>query len=207
MNSGTDIANHIHDALAQVRRLQELVLCRRRFKGYSGGARMVSGAVALAGAAALGSPWVPHSAYAHLAGWGIILILGLAANYGALLYWFVFSPEVRRNISMLKPALDALPALAVGAALSTALILRESFDLLPGVWLALYGLAQVAYRQSLPRGIWLVGLGYLVCGGALLLMPAVTFVNPWPTAICFLVGEWTGGAVLRHARHNEKQED
>ena len=42
------IANHIHDALAQVRTLQELILEKRIFKGYSGKARIAAGTLALA---------------------------------------------------------------------------------------------------------------------------------------------------------------
>ena len=44
------IANHIHDALAQVRELQQRILERQRFRGYSGEARMSAGTFALVGA-------------------------------------------------------------------------------------------------------------------------------------------------------------
>lgn len=43
------IANHIHDALAQVRELQKNILDKQRFKGYSGRARAIAGSVALVG--------------------------------------------------------------------------------------------------------------------------------------------------------------
>ena len=46
------IANHIHDALGQVRRLQGLILDKRRFTGYSGAARMLGGCSALVGCTA-----------------------------------------------------------------------------------------------------------------------------------------------------------
>ena len=44
------IANHIHDALGQVRKMQELILSKRNFRGYSGIARALGGVSALAGA-------------------------------------------------------------------------------------------------------------------------------------------------------------
>ena len=47
------IANHIHDALGQVRRLQELVLDRHMFRGYSGKARLACGAMTLLAAMAM----------------------------------------------------------------------------------------------------------------------------------------------------------
>ena len=190
------IAHHVHDALAQVRRLQELVLARSLFRGYSGRARILSGLTAVAAAAVLASPWVPREERAHLAGWGLALAVAVALNYGALAWWFLFDPTVRRNPRLLKPALDAIPALLVGAVLSAALVVAGHYRLLAGVWMSLYGLSQVAYRQSLPAGIYRVGLLYILCGTACLLIPAVAFTNPWPMGLTFLFGELAGGVVL-----------
>ena len=64
------IAHHIHDALAQVRVLQEFIIERNLFKGYSGKARILAGLTALGGAWVLGSGWVPADPWMHLAGWG-----------------------------------------------------------------------------------------------------------------------------------------
>jgi len=199
--------NDIDDALSQVRLMQDLVATKRRFQGYSGFARVLSGAVALLATIVMASSHVDDTPIAHLIGWGVVLFLGIVFNYAALGYWFLFNKHVRRNPIMLKPAVDALPALAVGATLSLALILREHYDLLFGAWMALYGLAQVAYRQSLPSGIYGVGLGYILCGMYCLISPYVTFTNPWPMGIVFLAGEWTGGIILyvtkqRHTAHH-----
>ena len=202
------IANHIHDALAQVRTLQEFIIERNLFKGYSGKARIVSGFAALTGAVILSSGRIPDSPWAHLAGWSAVLAAGVVANYAALLYWFLFDQQAKRNPLMLKPALDALPALALGAALTLAIILHKEFDLLFGVWMSLYGLAQIAYRNSLPRGIYRTGLLYMVCGAACLLSPGVRFTNPWPMGIAFFVGELAGGVVLirDHIRTADRKE-
>jgi hypothetical protein len=202
------IANHIHDALAQVRTLQEFIIEKNLFKGYSGTARIVSGFAALAGAALLGSGLVPPEPWAHLAGWGAVLAVGIVANYAALLYWFLFNADVQRNPLMLKPAMDAIPALAAGAALTLALVIHDNFDLLFGMWMSLYGLAQVAYRHSLPKGVYRTGLFYLVCGAACLLSPRVSFVNPWPMGLVFFAGEMAGGTLLirDHRRTMSKEE-
>jgi hypothetical protein len=103
---------------------------------------------------------------------------------------------VRRDRAMIKPAVDAVPALAVGGLLSLAAIRVGQYDLLFGIWMCLYGLAQVAYRQSLPAGIYMVGLCYIVCGSCCLLSPAVRFLDPWPMGGVFFAGEIAGGAVL-----------
>ena len=116
------IANHIHDALAQVGKLQKFILERNRFKGYSGKARILSGATAIVGALVMSGNAYPQGPKAHLVGWTIVLAVGLVINYSALIYWFLFDREVRRNPVMLKPALDALPPLAVGGVLMAAVL-------------------------------------------------------------------------------------
>lgn len=204
------IAHHIHDALAQVRTLQQFILERNTFKGYSGRARILSGTAAILGTVALGSGRIPADPFAHLAAWGAVLAIGIASNYAALLGWFLFDGKVRRNPLMLRPALDALPALAVGALLSLALILHRQFDLLFGTWMCLYGLAQTAYRHSLPKGIHGVGLLYVASGAWCLLSPDVRFLNPWPMGIVFFVGELAGGLILIREHHHSRaaaQED
>lgn len=190
------IAHHVHDALRQVRRLQELIFEKQFFRGYSGKARLASGGLALLGAAVLASGLVPATPRAQLAGWSVILVIGLLVNYLSLLYWFFCDPEVRRKPAMLKPALVVGPAYAVGAALTAALVSAGQHDLLFGIWMCLYGLGQLAYRHTLPWGICLVGLGYVACGCYLLLVPGSSFVNPWPLGIVFCVGEIAGGAIL-----------
>ena len=194
------IANHIHDALDQVKKLQEFILAKRLFRGYSGKARIASGLTAFAGAAVLAGDKVPATPQAHLIGWGIVLAVGVVLNYASLLYWFLFDPEVRRTPVMLKPALDALPALATGAVLTVVFVSTGQYDLLCGTWMCLYGLAQVAYRQSLPSGIYVVGLAYIVCGALCLLPSPLPLVNPWPMGLVFLSGELLGGIVLLSCR-------
>lgn len=190
------IANHIHDALAQVRVLQDMILETRMFKGYSGRARMASGALALAGAAVLSMGWVPATPNAHLLGWGIVLTLALAMNYGALAYSFFHDDCFTRNPRMLKPAVDAVPPLAMGAILSVALLSADRHGLLPGTWMGLFGLANVACRHSMPRENYAVGMFYVLCGAVCLLAPGVSFLNPWPMGIVFFAGEFAGGLIL-----------
>jgi len=201
------IANHIHDALAQVTKLQEFILEKRLFKGYSGKARLISGAIALAGAIVLASDVVPSEPFAHLVGWGVVLFVGVLLNYACLLYWFLFNQEVRRNPIMLKPALDAIPALGAGAMFSLVFVLAEQFEMLFGMWMCCYGLAQVAYRQSLPKGIYFVGLGYLVCGAYCLLSTSISFTNPWPMGIVFCTGEIVGGIILMSHKPTERTDE
>lgn len=204
------IANHIHDALSQVRRLQDLILAKRLFRGYSGLARMAGGLLALAGAAAMSRPDFPATPTAHLRGWAAVLAGALVCNYGALLCWFIIRPGSRRPLRELIPAGDAVPALAAGAGLSLALVMYGAYDLLFGAWMCLYGLAHIPYRNSLPFANYLVGLFYLAAGLVMLAWPGATFTNPCPMGLVFGLGELSGGFILfRLNRENnlEMQED
>ena len=189
------------------RKLQAFILEKRLFKGYSGKTRMACGAVALAGAVVLASGAVPSTPLAHLAGWGAVLLISGLLNYACLLHWFLFNPEVRRNPVMLKPALAAVPALSVGAVLTLVFILAEQFNMLPGMWMCLYGLSQVSYKQSLPRGIYSVGWGYLACGMCCLLYQPLTFTNPWPMGVVFFTGELAGGVILMSHKTTEETDE
>ncbi len=188
--------DQLDDALEQVRKLQELVLEKRQFKGYSGVARIISGFAALAAAALLASKRVPATPEVQLLGWGLVLGLALVVNYGALIYWFTIHPPDRNNLTLLRPVFDAVPSLAAGAILSIALILARQFNFLFGVWMMLYGLTHLTCRQFLPRENGWVGLFYLVSGAFCLLMPGISFLNPWPMGITFFAGEVVGGLVF-----------
>ncbi|MFH1023250.1 MAG: hypothetical protein V1809_07650 [Planctomycetota bacterium] len=194
------IANHIHHALAQVEELRRRILERQRFKGYSGRARAIGGSVALAGAAVMARGGFPRAAEAHVIGWGTVFAVAVLANYGALAWWFLFDPEVRRDLQRLRPAVDILPSLLVGGILSLVFILHGRHEYLFGTWMALFGLANLASRHVLPRLIWPVGLFYILCGAACLLIPGISFTNPWPMGIIFFIGEWAGGIVLHFHR-------
>ena len=145
--------------------------------------------------------FVPVSPLAHLAGWSFVLFSALVLDYGGVIWWFLFSSQAKREMSRAMPVVDAIPALAVGAVFSLAMILGKHYELLFGTWMCLYGLAHVSYRMSLPMANYLVGVFYIVCGSVCLLMQ-VPFTNPWPMGMVFFVGEISGGLVL-HRSNNQ----
>ena len=189
-------ANHVEDAIAQVREIHQKIVESGRFKGYSGRARALGGTLALAAAALMSVELVPRTPLAHVVGWGVVCAAAMLLNYGALACWLFSDPEAKRDVRRLIPSIDVLPPIFVGGALTAALILNGHHDYLFGVWMLLYGLANLASRRSLPWEIWPVGLFYLACGAVCLLTPTVRFLAPWPMGIVFFIGEWIGGFVL-----------
>lgn len=190
------IANHVHHALAQVKELQKKILEGQRFRGYSGRARAICGCAALAAAVVMSSDQFPATPAAHALGWGLVALFGILLNFGALIHWFLFDPRVKRDIRRLKPTLDALPAVIVGAVLTTVMLKAGQHEYLFGVWMSLFGLANLASRHVLPRRIWMVGAYYILCGTAYLLFPFGSFLEPWPMGLVFFAGEWAGGIIL-----------
>ena len=194
------IASHIHHALAQVQELKMRVLNSQRFQGYSGRCRAVGGTLALLACLIMGASWYPATTTAHLAGWGIVFVCAVLANYSAVLYWFLFQPDVQRDVRRLMPAVDALPSLVVGGLLTGVLVLNAQYDLLFGTWMCMYGLTNLSARNTLPGALWPLGVFYIVCGAFCLLTPWVTHLNPWPMGLVFGVGEWAGGFIFHKNR-------
>lgn len=190
------ISAQIHQALSQVKELQQAILDKQRFKGYSGRARAISGSLALLAAFVMSSSRFPQTENAHISGWGLVFLLGLLLNFGVLVHWFLFNPGVKRDIRKLKPTIDAFPSFFVGGVLTIVMIYNNQYHFLFGTWMCLFGLANLSSRHVLPRKIWAVGLFYILCGTVFLLLPHISIQNPWPVGIVFFIGEWAGGIVL-----------
>ena len=194
------LASHVHQALEQVRELQRRVLESQRFKGYSGKARAFSGTVALAAAGVMSLATFPETPTAHVIGWGVVFVIAVVANYGAMFLWFRSDPDAKRDLRRLFPTLDTLPPLFVGGVLTVAMVVNGHHRYLFGIWMCLFGLTNLSSRWVLPKTIWPLGLYYVACGTACLLVPGVSFMNPWPMGVVFFVGEWTGGFIFHSNR-------
>jgi hypothetical protein len=192
------VAHHIHHALAQVKELQQKILDKQRFKGYSGRARAIAGTLALISAIVMSQPFYPSNITAQFLGWAVLFVVAITLNYGAIVYWFLFDPSVNRDARKLKPLIDILPPIIVGGLFTLIFMLHNHHQYLFGTWMMLFGLANFATRHVVPREITLVGLFYVIFGFVTLYFWSEdqSFLNPWPMGIIFFVGEWFGGVIL-----------
>ena len=186
----------LHDALQTVRTLRRSLLQKERFKGWSGPTRLLSGSLALIAAVILQQGWLPQNNRIHLLVWGVVFLTAMLLNVGALIYWFLNDKMIERDATRLKPILDVIPPLAVGALFTLMLILRRDFDPLFGVWMSMFGLTNLASRYVLPSAISIVGIFYILAGALCLLLPGITFLQPMAMGLVFCAGEWAGGTIL-----------
>lgn len=188
--------HQIHEALGAVQQMRRMVLEKQNFRGFSGPARLASGLLACATAALLAWPGFPDSNWSRVIAWGSLFGIALSLNVGAIAFWFTHDRMINRDVRRLKPVVDILPALAVGALLTFVFLWNRDFHYLFGMWMCMFGLANLAGRQVMPRMIVGVGLFYVAAGVLCLLSPGLSFENPWPMGLVFCVGEITGGVIL-----------
>lgn len=186
----------IHDAMRAVQQIRHSLHDKQRFKGWSGPVRALSGTLAVLMALALDMEWIPRTRTAHVLSWGGVFLAAMVLNLGALAYWFTHDRQINRDIRRLKPILDVVPPLFVGAAFTFVLLIHKQTDYLFGIWMCMFGLTNLASHYVLPPAIGLVGVFYIVAGVICLFLPGFAFLSAWPMGVVFFAGEWLGGLIL-----------
>ena len=170
MNRPSLAPHSIHErALDDLRYIRSTVENAREFTAVSGRGGVAMGVTgllaAVAAATQTGAPmrwlavWMTAAVVATSI--GILSMAWKSRRAGASLV----SPPARRF------ALAFFPAIAAAAAVTIVLVSRAEFDLLPGIWLLLYGVAISAGGALSVRVVPFMGLVLLVTGGAALLVP------------------------------------
>ncbi len=196
----TDLERAVLD-IAEVR---ERLAMTQRFRGYSGVAAIASGCFAVAaGVLQALLVAVPHNAYEARVYASIWLVCGAAAaivNYGSIAHWFVSDASARYRWQTRTVGLAILPAIALGAAITLALVTRGAFSYLPGVWYGCYGVGLFASRTMLPRDVLPIAAFFLVAGIALLFAPSSIALAWWVLPIGFGVGQIAIGVLVARDR-------
>jgi len=154
--------------MADLRFIRETMESASSFSTFSGlGLALVGGVASISGVVAGWQPtrqrwllvWLVAAAVSAVAG-----ALSTAWKTRALEQSLIPGPSR-------KFALSLAPALFAGTLLTTVLARGGLFDLLPGVWLLLYGVGLVAAGAWSVRTVPVIGAAFMALGTAALLMP------------------------------------
>jgi hypothetical protein len=155
-------------AMADLRFIRETMESVSAFSAFSGWGLVLVGAVATAsGILAAGQPtrlrwlavWVAAAAIS-----AVVAAISTARKARAAREPLIPGPSR-------KFALSLAPALASGALLTWALGQADRFDLLPGVWLLLYGAGLIAAGAWSVRVVPMIGAAFMILGALGLLLP------------------------------------
>jgi len=160
----------LHDrAMDNLRFIRETMERSASFTHVSGMGGVAMGVIALA--AAVVAQGV-ETAGAWLTVW-----LGAAALSLSVTVAFMARKSRAEGVSLLtgpgrKFAWSVIPSLAAGAVITVVLARAGVFDLLPGIWLLLYGTGVVTGGSHSVRPVPLMGVAFMAAGTAALLSPA-----------------------------------
>ncbi|HEV2037421.1 MAG TPA: hypothetical protein VGQ96_02355 [Candidatus Eremiobacteraceae bacterium] len=198
----------VERALADLAEVRDRLASVQEFRGYSGSAAVLSGLIAvIAGViqwAVAPAPQSPDAIHRYLEIWFVCLGLALAINYGALLIWYVRIAGRHERRQTRTVGVAIIPAIALGAVLSLAMLAHGMAWLLPGVWYASYGIGLFSSRAMLPRGVIFVTSGFGLAGAALILTLDTTLpLRFWVMPLGFGFGQMFIGYLLSQDRKSE----
>lgn len=196
----TDIERAVLD-IAEVR---DRLAMTQRFRGYSGVAAVASGCLAIAAgilqAWLIGNPHGGYSDHIYASIWVVCGTVAAIVNYGSIAHWFASDASVRDRWQTRTVGLSILPAIALGAALTLALLARNAFSFLPGIWYGCYGVGLFASRTMLPREVLPISAFFLAGGIALLFLPSAIALAWWVLPLGFGIGQIAIGIFVAHDR-------
>ena len=171
-------------ALADLEEVRDRLAACQQFKGYSGPAAAASGAIAVVAGvvqwALVPRPLDETGVRTYLIIWLACLAVALLLNYGALGVWYVQNAGRQERVRTRSAGLTLLPAVALGAVFSLALILHQGpMWMLPGVWYASYAVGLFNSRAMVPKGAIPLAYAFGIAGTVLLLTPDTALPLSW----------------------------
>jgi hypothetical protein len=192
-------------ALSDLEEVRDRLAHVQRFEGYSGPAAVASGACAVVAGfyqqVVAPLPRSPDALHTYVTIWITCLAVALALNYGAVVVWVLQNRGPAAQSQFRSAARSIAPSVALGGALTLALIDHSAFTLLPGTWFALYALGLFASRGVIPNST----LGVTFAFGALALFFLITPLSAnslawWVMPLGFGIGQMSIGGLIWRSR-------
>jgi hypothetical protein len=162
-------------AMDNLRFIRETMEAAGTFTAVSGWGQVVIGVTAILAA-------LLASRYANTSEW---VLVWAAEAFLALLIsvWFMYDKARSASLPLLTGSARKLlfsfsPVGVVGMVVTVALMQRQLYVMLPGVWMLLYGTAVVAAGAFSVRIVPVMGAAFIVAGGVALFAPPT-----WSTAV------------------------
>jgi hypothetical protein len=187
-------------AMLDIAEVRDRLAMTQRFRGISGVAAIASGCFAIAAGVlqallvAFPNPGYQTHVYASI--WLVCGTAALIVNYASIAHWYVSDTSIRERWQTRTVGLAILPAIALGAALTLAMVSRGAFSFLPGIWYGCYGVGLFASRMMLPRTVMPISAFFLVAGIALLFAPSSLALAWWVLPVGFGVGQIAIGVLV-----------
>jgi hypothetical protein len=157
-----------HRAFDHLRYIRETMEHAASFTAVSGWGTVLIGASALVAA------WVASTratSTAWLTVWAVDGAVAVAIGAVSMVLKAREAGQTMRTGPGRKFVLSFLPALVVGALLTTYLVRSDAVDALPGAWLSLYGMAVIAGGMYSVRVVPVLGSCFVALGGLALFAP------------------------------------
>lgn len=192
----------VERALADLEEVRDRLASCQQFRGYSAPATAVSGGLGLLAGLIQRNlaplPATPDQMRLYVVIWVSCLACALLTYYGSLAAWYARNAGRQARRQTRSAGLAILPALALGAVLSLALMTHSLIALLPGLWYACYGVGLIASRSMVPRAVMPVAVGFAIMGALLLLSPHRSApLAWWIMPLGFGLGQLYIGSQLR----------
>jgi hypothetical protein len=200
----------LNQALAEIKQIRTQVARDTQFRGYGPASITASGVLALLVAAGQ-AHWM-HSRTDFTAFAAVWVATAFASIAMVALQTTVRARRVHTGLAveMIQSAVEQfLPALMIGVLL-TAVVMEaapKAMWMLPGLWQLFFSLGVFASCRFLPRLTFAVGVWYLVCGLAtLVLQSGSQALLPWSMGIPFGIGQLLVAVILRYGFENAIEE-
>lgn len=138
------------------------------FQGYRPSSVALSGAVGLA-AGMTQLLWRPDE-LGFVALWSLAAVIGFGWNLLCIARTYGASPRHWERSLAFAALIDLSPATLAGLILTVVFTAQHHVQLLPGVWMLLFGTGILASRRHLPGSATLMGGVYLLAGTATLVI-------------------------------------
>jgi len=200
----------LNRALAEIKQIRTQVARDTQFRGYGPASITASGVLALLVAAGQ-AHWMRNGTdfTAFAAVWVATAFASLAM---VAVQTTVRARRVHSGLAveMIQSAVEQfLPALMVSVLLTAVIMWAAPKEMwmLPGLWQLFFSLGVFASCRFLPRQTFAVGVWYLVCGLAtLVLQSGSQALLPWTMGIPFGIGQLLVAAIMRYGFENAIEE-